>query len=84
MNIRPEFFTIFCGSHGSNAYIWICQSNPARSLGATHGTLEAGKAADFAVWDIERPAELAYRLGFNPLAYAVKDGVIGGGVIGDD
>ncbi len=48
----------------------------ALGLGATHGTLEAGKAADFAVWDIERPAELAYRLGFNPLAYAVKSGVI--------
>ncbi len=48
----------------------------ALGLGASHGTLEAGKAADFAVWDIERPAELAYRLGFNPLAYAVKDGVV--------
>jgi imidazolonepropionase len=48
----------------------------ALGLGASHGTLEAGKAADFAVWDIERPAELAYRVGFNPLAYAVKDGVI--------
>ncbi len=46
----------------------------ALGLGASHGTLEAGKAADLAVWDIERPAELAYRLGFNPLAYAVKAG----------
>ncbi len=27
------------------------------------GTLEAGRAADLAVWDIERPAELAYWLG---------------------
>ena len=50
----------------------------ALGLGATHGTLEAGKAADFAVWNIERPAELAYRIGFNPLAYAAKDGVIQG------
>ncbi|MEE8499087.1 MAG: imidazolonepropionase [Kiloniellales bacterium] len=49
----------------------------ALGLGASHGTLDVGKAADFAVWDIERPAELAYRLGFNPLAYAVKAGVIG-------
>ena len=47
----------------------------ALGLGATHGTLEPGKAADFAVWNIERPAELAYRIGFNPLAYAVKEGV---------
>jgi imidazolonepropionase len=50
--------------------------NAARALGlgASHGTLEVGKAADFAVWDIERPAELAYRVGFNPLAYAVRNG----------
>jgi imidazolonepropionase len=50
----------------------------ALGLGASHGTLEVGKAADLAVWDIERPAELAYRLGFNPLAYAAKGGTIGG------
>ncbi|WP_312797961.1 imidazolonepropionase [Tianweitania sp.] len=31
------------------------------------GTLEAGKWADLAIWDIERPAELVYRIGFNPL-----------------
>jgi imidazolonepropionase len=41
----------------------------ARALGmqAEAGTLEAGKAADFAIWNIERPAELVYRMGFNPL-----------------
>lgn len=41
----------------------------ARALGLGHeaGTLEAGKRADFAVWDVETPAELVYRLGFNPL-----------------
>ena len=48
----------------------------ALGLGATHGTLAPGKAADFAIWNIERPAELAYRIGFNPLAYAVKAGVV--------
>ena len=37
---------------------------------------EAGQAADLAVWPIDRPAELAYRIGFNPLAYAVKAGVV--------
>ena len=41
----------------------------ARALGlATEtGTLEAGKWADLAIWDIESPAELVYRMGFNPL-----------------
>ena len=41
----------------------------ARALGlaAEVGTLEEGKSADLAIWDIERPAELVYRLGFNPL-----------------
>ena len=31
------------------------------------GTIEIGKRADFAIWDIEHPAELSYRIGFNPL-----------------
>ena len=37
----------------------------ARALGldAEVGTLEVGKAADLAVWDITRPAELCYWLG---------------------
>ncbi|WJH41446.1 imidazolonepropionase [Aliirhizobium terrae] len=41
----------------------------ARALGllAETGTLEVGKSADFAVWNIQRPAELVYRIGFNPL-----------------
>lgn len=31
------------------------------------GTLEVGKSCDLAIWDIERPAELVYRIGANPL-----------------
>lgn len=41
----------------------------ARALGlaADLGTLEEGKIADLAVWDVGAPAELTYRIGFNPL-----------------
>ena len=41
----------------------------ARALGlfGETGSLEAGKHCDLAIWDIERPAELVYRIGFNPL-----------------
>jgi imidazolonepropionase len=41
----------------------------ARALGRLEdvGTLEAGKSCDLAIWDIDRPAELVYRIGFNPL-----------------
>jgi imidazolonepropionase len=41
----------------------------ARALGRLSdiGTLEAGKRCDLAIWNIERPAELVYRMGFNPL-----------------
>jgi imidazolonepropionase len=31
------------------------------------GTIEAGKSCDLAIWNIDRPAELVYRMGFNPL-----------------
>lgn len=41
----------------------------ARALGLQHetGTLEPGKRADLALWSISDPAELVYRIGFNPL-----------------
>jgi imidazolonepropionase len=49
----------------------------ARALGLEDGigTLETGKAADLAVWDIERPAELAYWLGKPLLARRMVAGV---------
>ena len=42
--------------------------------GGETGTLEAGKWADLAVWNIERPAELVYRMGFNPLHARIRRG----------
>jgi imidazolonepropionase len=48
----------------------------ALALGAGRdiGTLEAGKRADFAMWDIEHPAELSYALGANPCVGVVYGG----------
>lgn len=50
--------------------------NAARALGLSDqiGTLEAGKRCDLAIWDIERPAELVYRMGFNPLHARIWSG----------
>ena len=41
----------------------------ARALGllGDRGTLSVGKRADLAIWDIDHPNALAYRVGFNPL-----------------
>ncbi len=49
----------------------------ARALGlqAETGALETGKRCDLAIWDIERPAELVYRMGFNPLHARVWGGL---------
>jgi len=48
----------------------------ARALGLVDevGTLEAGKWADFVLWDIGRPAELVYRMGFNPMHARIRSG----------
>lgn len=48
----------------------------ARALGKLGeiGTLEAGKRCDLAIWDIEQPADLVYRMGFNPLHARVRNG----------
>ncbi|SHH51086.1 imidazolonepropionase [Massilia sp. CF038] len=50
----------------------------ARALGRAHdlGSLEVGKAADFALWDIARPADLSYAFGFNPCRAVVNGGVL--------
>jgi imidazolonepropionase len=50
----------------------------ARALGRLDeiGTLEPGKRCDLAIWDIESPAELVYRIGFNPLYARVFRGKV--------
>jgi imidazolonepropionase len=48
----------------------------ARALGLQHrsGVLREGMDADFVLWDIDKPAELAYRLGHNPCHTVVRHG----------
>ncbi len=48
----------------------------ARALGmqSETGTLEAGKACDLAIWDVEAPAEVVYWLGGNPLHRRIRSG----------
>lgn len=51
-------------------------ANAARTLGLSgdRGTLEQGKTADLAFWEIGHPRELSYWLGKNPCKGVVKDG----------
>ena len=46
----------------------------ALGLADERGTLEAGKACDLAIWNAASPAELVYRMGFNPLHARVREG----------
>jgi imidazolonepropionase len=48
----------------------------ARALGRVDriGRLRAGLQCDLAIWDIEAPADLVYRIGFNPLHARVRHG----------
>ncbi len=51
--------------------------NAARALGLTdRGQLAPGLRADLAVWDCDHPAELAYRIGFNPLHQRIVGGAL--------
>lgn len=48
----------------------------ALGLGSTHGTLEAGRPADFVLWAADSPAELAYWFGRRPVRAIVRQGRI--------
>ena len=43
--------------------------NAAKALGLEDlcGTIEIGKAADLAIWDVAHPSELSYWMGHSPL-----------------
>ncbi|MBD3666081.1 imidazolonepropionase [Sulfitobacter aestuariivivens] len=50
--------------------------NAARALGLRDcGTIAPDTRADLAVWDVNHPAELSYRIGFNPLFSRIVKGV---------
>ena len=53
-------------------------THAARALGAAdrHGLLAAGRAADFVLWNVDSPAELAYWFGRNPAAAVVRQGKV--------
>ena len=48
----------------------------ALGLGSERGSIEPGRAADFAAWSIDTPDELGYWIGHNPCSLVVKDGDI--------
>ena len=52
-----------------------CHAARALGLQQETGSLALGKRADFALWRIARPADLAYALGLNPCAGVVHGGV---------
>ena len=51
-------------------------SSAAKALGLDSeiGTLEVGKQADLVIWDIERPAQLAYQIGINSCVGVMQAG----------
>ena len=53
-----------------------CHAARALGLHESAGQLRVGYAADFALWDIERPADLSYAMGLNPCVATVCGGQI--------
>ncbi len=56
--------------------------NAAKALGLQdRGMLKPGMRADIALWEVERPGDLAYPLGFNPLAAVIQNGDVVRGIL---
>ena len=56
--------------------------NAAKALGLyDRGVLTPGMRADIALWNTERPGDLAYPLGFNPLAAVIHNGELVRGIL---
>ena len=50
-------------------------ANAAKALGLKdRGMIKQGLKADLAFWNVERPGDLAYPLGFNPIAAIMQNG----------
>lgn len=64
MNMSATFFNLTVEECLAGA---TREAAHALCLGKIIGTIEAGKSADLAIWNIDSPAELVYRIGFNPL-----------------
>ena len=51
--------------------------NAAKALGKKDsGTIEIGNRADLCIWEVKHPAELSYRIGFNPLHRRIFGGAV--------
>ena len=51
--------------------------NAAKALGEKDcGAIKIGYRADLCIWDIKHPAELSYRIGFNPLHQRIFGGAV--------
>jgi len=52
--------------------------NAAKAMGISddRGSLDVGKAADLAVWDVKKPCELVYMLGLNRLTRCYREGTL--------
>ena len=52
-------------------------ANAARALGLKdRGMIVPGRKADLVLWDAERPGDLSYPLGLNPLAAVIRNGEV--------